>query len=121
MTEGFDGILERRITLCGSTRFKRTFADWNLRLTLAGHIVYSVAICGHAEGVNHSRSEKSRLDAVHMLKILNSDAIFVLDVGGYIGESTEREIAFAELLKKPVYHLSETCPDWVDETGPEDG
>ncbi len=96
----------RTITLCGSTRFRRAFETWDLLLTLQGYIVYSIPFCGHAEeGVDHPRAEKAQLEAVHMLKILNSDEIFVLDVGGYIGESTERDIAFAKLLGKKIRYL----------------
>ena len=43
-----------------------------------------------------------------MVKILNSDEIFVLNVGGYIGETTERQIAFAKLLGKRIRYLPES-------------
>lgn len=93
-----------KITLCGSTRFKDDYLVANAVLTLAGHIVYSVAMWTHNDKrVEPSADEKLRLDAVHMQKILNSDAIFVvMDEAGYVGDSTKREIAFAALNGKPV-------------------
>lgn len=49
--------------------------------------------------------EKLALDALHFTKIEKSSAILVLNVFGYVGESTLREIAHARLLKKKVYML----------------
>ena len=99
----------RKITLCGSTRFRHAYETWALLLTLEGYIVYSIPFCGHAEeGVDHPRAEKAQLEATHMVKILNSDEIFVLNVGGYIGETTERQIAFAKLLGKGIRYLPES-------------
>lgn len=43
-----------------------------------------------------------------------SDEIFVLDVGGYIGESTSREIAHAKATGKSVRYLSAEHPGWVE-------
>lgn len=94
-----------RITLCGSTRFKDEYALWNKRLTLAGFIVYSVSGFGHA-GDNFTAEEKERLDQVHLAKIDLSHAILVLNPGGYIGESTQREIDHAAATGKEIYYLT---------------
>jgi hypothetical protein len=59
----------RRITLCGSTRFKRAFLEWNRRLTLQGHLIYSVAFWTHAGEGEPSRKDKQALDLVHKRKI----------------------------------------------------
>ena len=95
-----------RITLCGSTRFKDAFLEWDRRLSLEGHVVYSVSCFGHS-GDELTGQEKAVLDRVHMLKIDNSDEIFVLDVGGYIGASTRREIEYAKLVGRKIRYLSE--------------
>lgn len=95
----------KSITLCGSTRFKDTFQQVEAVLALQGYSVYSCALWGHA-GNPLSAEDKLMLDAVHLAKIANSDAIFVLNVGGYIGESTLREIFFAQSMSKRVYFYS---------------
>lgn len=105
----------KRITLCGSTRFKRAFIEWNVRLTLEGNVVYSVCRHGHADMIVHSPEEKVLLDRVHTAKIDNSDEIFVLDVQGYIGESTRSEIDHAHKTGKKVRLLSEEHPHWTEE------
>ena len=98
--------MTKKITLCGSTKFKEEFEKVNLTLTLAGHIVYSCAAFGHSDSIKFTEKEKDLLDLVHLRKILESDAIFVIDVDKYIGKSTSREIEWTKLLNKPIYYLT---------------
>lgn len=44
----------KRITLCGSTKYKRHFEVINKQLTLEGNVVYSVAFFAHADGIELS-------------------------------------------------------------------
>ena len=104
----------KRITLCGSTKFKKAFEEWNKRLTLRGNLVYSVAFFGHADGLAITDEEKAMLDLVHLKKIDHSDEIFVLDVNGYIGESTRNVIDHAVKSGKNIRYLSKECPDWKE-------
>lgn len=99
-----------RITLCGSTKFADDYFKWNRDLAVKGHTVYSVSVMGRQvsdKGKEGNEiitdAEKVMLDLVHLDKILNSDAIVVINVGGYIGESTKREILWAKLQKKHIY------------------
>ena len=104
------------VTLCGSTRFKEQFLEVQKRLTLEGRIVISVGLfldepSGKAER-GHSGDEevwqpgtKEMLDDMHLRKIDLADEIFVINVGGYIGESTKREIAYAEKTGKKINYL----------------
>ena len=94
------------ITLCGSTRFKEQYMEVQKRLTLEGCIVISVGLFGHSgdEEVWKPRT-KEMLDDMHLRKIDMADEIFVINVGGYIDESTRREIAYAEETGKKVVYL----------------
>jgi NAD(P)H-nitrite reductase large subunit len=94
------------ITLCGSTRFRDEFIAEQKRLTLEGNIVISVGLFGHS-GDNEALSEniKTMLDDMHLRKIDMADEIFVINPGGYIGKSTEREIDYAIKINKPVKYL----------------
>ena len=106
----------RRIALCGSTRFHRAFREWNALLTLKGNVVYSCGLFGHDPSTPDITTEqKERLDDVHRRKIWLSDEIFVLDVGGYIGDSTRSEIEYAGTRSKPVRYLSKEYPMWTEE------
>jgi hypothetical protein len=97
----------KRITLCGSTKFKREFDAINKQLTLEGNVVYSVCAFGHADKIEWTKEQKELLDEVHKRKIDNSDAIFVIDVDGYIGNSTHSEIEYAAYHNKTIRYLSD--------------
>lgn len=95
----------RVVTLCGSTKFKKEFEEINKNLTMAGYIVISVGVFGHAEGIELTEQEKGLLDNVHLRKIDMSDEIYVINVGGYIGSSTQKEIEYAEEKGKTIRYL----------------
>ena len=98
------------VTLCGSTRFKEEFMEAQKRLTLEGKIVISVGLFGHSgdsevwEGMDEGTLTRTKemLDDMHKRKIDMADEIFVINVGGYIGESTASEIAYAKAAGKAV-------------------
>ena len=86
------------ITLCGSTRFKEQF--------LKGNIVISVGLFGHSGDEEvWTEGTKEMLDDMHKRKIDMADAIYVINVGGYIGESTRSEIAYAIINGKEIMYL----------------
>ncbi len=96
------------ITLCGSTKFKEQYLEAQKRLTLEGNIVISVGLFGHS-GDDEVWTEgiKAMLDDMHKRKIDMADEIFVINVGGYIGESTRGEIQYAIENGKCVRYLEE--------------
>ena len=96
------------ITLCGSTRFKEQFLEVQKRLTLEGNIVISVGLFGHSGDEEvWTPGTKEMLDNMHKRKIDMADAIYVINVGGYIGESTRSEIEYAIRNGKEVRYLEE--------------
>ena len=103
------------ITLCGSTRFKDEFMEIQKRLTLEGSIVISVGLFGHSgdnevwENMDEGTltQTKDMLDDMHKRKIDMADEIFVINVDGYIGESTRSEINYAMEEGMPVRYLEE--------------
>ncbi|MBR3250597.1 MAG: hypothetical protein IKF80_02695 [Erysipelotrichaceae bacterium] len=103
------------ITLCGSTRFKDQFMEAQKRLTLEGNIVISVGLFGHSgdnevwEDMDEGTLTKTKemLDDMHKRKIDMADEIFVINVGGYIGDSTRSEIDYALKHGKIVRYLED--------------
>lgn len=93
------------ITLCGSTKFKDEFFNVQKELSLKGYVVLSLGLFGHS-GDSEAWSKKNVLDEIHKQKIDMSSSIFVIDVGGYIGESTKSEIEYAQNKGKKVYFYS---------------
>jgi len=103
------------VTLCGSTRFKDEFYAAQKKLTLEGNIVISVGLFGHSgdeevwDGMDEGTLGKTKamLDDMHKRKIDMADSIYVINVGGYIGESTKSEIEYAKAHGKKVECLEE--------------
>lgn len=99
-----------KICLIGSTRFIDKFNEWNTKLTLMGHVVYSVAMAGVSQGEEKvkkgptvSDDEKETLDLIHLMKIANSDSVcLITDDTGYFGASTRKEIKWCLLTGKNV-------------------
>ncbi len=113
--------LPKIITLCGSSRFVAEMAvlAWNMEkqgaIVLSLHLMPAGYPCAgdhlaEAEGV------AAQMDELHLRKIDLSDEIFVVNKGGYIGQSTAREIEYAKRKGKPVNFLE---PIWTDPDGTE--
>ena len=104
--------MPRIVCLCGSTRFFDAFRAANLRLTLAGEIVLSIGCDTKSDAMlgiiaGDGGAVKAGLDELHKRKIDLADYVLVLNVGGYIGESTRSEIEYAEKVGRPVRYLEE--------------
>lgn len=93
------------VCLCGSTKFKKTFERINAQLTLEGKIVLSVGVFVHDLNTPITNETKHALDELHKRKIDLADTIFVLNVNGYIGESTRSEIEYAMYKGKTIKYL----------------
>ena len=107
------------VCLCGSTKFKDAFTKAQFDETMAGNIVLTIGCNMKSDseifaGLSDSqlRIVKARLDVLHFHKIVMADEILVLNVDNYIGESTEREIVYADSLGKTIRYLEPT--DWQD-------
>lgn len=98
------------ICLCGSTRFIEQFAIKTWELEREGNIVLGCTLlpmwyCKVPSHFGEATGTKEQCDALHLRKIDLADEILVLNIGGYIGESTRNEIKYAEQTGKPVRYL----------------
>ncbi len=100
------------VCLCGSTRFFKEFQLADLAETIAGKIVLSIS-CDrtYEDEVLSTKSVEEReaiykiLDVVHKQKIDLASEILVINVGGYIGASTQLEIQYAKDNSKAIRYL----------------
>lgn len=107
------------VCLCGSTRFFEAFQKAQFDETMAGRIVLTIGcnmksdtdIFGHLPE-HELNAIKGKLDELHLRKIDLADEILVLNVNDYIGDSTRREILYAQEHNKPVRWLEPTRFDW---------
>lgn len=81
------------VCICGSTRFRAEIAEANRLETLDGRFVLAPGAFGH-DGDPMTNENKVRLDALRHRKIYLADEVLVVNPGGYIRESTTREIAY---------------------------
>lgn len=103
------------VCICGSMRFRKEWEEWACILseTEPKYVVLMAHCFDHRryhsedpEGIKMKRG----LDLLHWRKIKMADLVFIIDVKGYIGESTRREIKVAEKLGKEIQYMSE----WKD-------
>lgn len=90
------------ITICGSLKFIEEMKFYAQKLTLEGNCVLNV---NYPTREDYSKEEKHCLEAAHLKKIELSDAIFVVNKNGYIGEAVKKEIDYAEKLNKEIIFM----------------
>ena len=108
------------VCLCGSTRFGQAFQEANLHETLSGRIVLTVGcdtlsdddLFGFMSDHEFERV-KAKLDELHLRKIDLADEVLILNVDGYIGGSTQRELDYARVNGKHIRWLE---PDRAPES-----
>lgn len=89
------------VCISGSIRFAEEMREANRQLTFAGVIVVAPGEAGNPiDGV--TQEQKAAFDELHLRKIDLADRLLVVNPGGYLGESTSREIAYARETGKPV-------------------
>ena len=91
------------ITLCGSTKFEKEYHEINKKLTLDGNVVISVGVFDFKSP--DKEKVRNLLQAIHRKKIDMADEIFIVNVGGYVGEHTADEIEYAKRIGKPIKYL----------------
>jgi hypothetical protein len=105
----FSKIIENKIFLVGSSRFKDYFIKIESILQiLFGKIVYICSVDGLLNKEKFSFNEWEKLQEIALRKLQDQEAILVLDIEGYIGDHSMEEIEnFEKKYKKPIYYLSE--------------
>lgn len=93
------------ITLCGSIKFKDKFIKVQEKLTLEGNIVLTPNFFNNIKKEEIDEKTKKMLDEMHRQKIDMSDEIYIINFGGYIGESTKAEIEYAKTKGKKISYL----------------
>lgn len=98
--------------ICGSTRFMAEMTAVDRALTWAGHIVVKPGCDMKSPDPlwadpMEAEAGKARLDVLHRAKIRLAHMVYVVAPGGYIGDSTRREIAYATELGLPITYVAD--------------
>lgn len=94
------------VTLCGSMRFLKEQMMIAEKLELENEwCVLQCIYVGYANNKKYTKKEKAIFSKLHFQKIDISDAIYVVNIGGYIGSATQKEIEYAKAKgKEIIYH-----------------
>lgn len=94
----------KTVTICGSMRFAGEMIKIATRLETEQGFCVLQPVYGF-DGQSLSDNELARIKAAHYKKIDLSDAVYFVNIGGYIGQAVTEEIAYAkEHGKKILYH-----------------
>ncbi len=94
--------MNKIVTICGSMKFKEKMIEIVKDLEIKDK--YVVIQCIYSND-KFSDNEQSILADLHYKKIDISDAIYVVNVDGYIGSSTGKEVEYAKKLGKEIMYL----------------
>ena len=92
------------VTICGSMRFKEKMMQIAEELELKKGYVVIQCVYGNNYN-NYNKLDIEKIGRIHFKKIEISDAIYVVNVNGYVGEATKKEIEYAKSLKKEILSL----------------
>ena len=99
------------VCLCGSTKFTKAYRQAEFDETLKGNIVLTIHCNTKIDSIflNMPKDELDRIKAqlflLHLRQIDLANEVLVLNVGGYIGESTGSEIEYAKSKNKLIRYL----------------
>ena len=92
------------VTICGSMKFKDKMMEVAKDLEIKNK--YVVIQCVYSND-KFNEEEQSLLADLHYKKIDISDAIYVVNVNGYMGTSTKNEIEYAKSLNKEILYYTD--------------
>lgn len=94
------------ITVCGSYKFKDEIKKITEKMELEGNCVLTPIDLTKPSG-EYTEDDFIMLGKLHKEKIKLADAILVVDVNGYIGNSTSTEIEYAKSLNKEILYYTD--------------
>ena len=87
------------ITLCGSLKFQKDMMIVAEKMALEGNCILT-PVYPILENCERTDEQLEKLKQAHFKRIELSDAILVINVNNYIGNSTNLEIEYAKKLEK---------------------
>lgn len=91
------------ITLCGSLKFKNEMMTIAEKMALEGHCIFT-PVYPVSEHIERTEEQLVKFKEAHFKRIELSDAILVVNVNNYIGDSTKLEIEYAKELGKEIIY-----------------
>ena len=95
------------ITVCGSYKFKKEMTEITEKMALKGNCMLTPNELAKSNKEDYTPEEALMIDKMHKEKIRLAAAILVVNVDGYIGNSTKSEIEFAKSLHKEILYYTD--------------
>lgn len=96
------------ITVCGSMKFINEMMAIAMKTELEGNcVLMPIYSTSKSSKDDFTEEEALMLDKMHRERIALSDAILVVNVNNYIGNSTKNEIEFAKSLDKEIIYYTD--------------
>ncbi|MBQ6860728.1 MAG: hypothetical protein IJO08_03685 [Clostridia bacterium] len=95
------------ITVCGSMKYKKEMMEITEKMALEGNCMIPPIYLTKSSKEEYTTENFNTLAEVHYEKIRHSDAILVVNVDNYIGESTTKEIEYAKSLNKEILYYTD--------------
>ena len=96
----------KTITLCGSLRFQKEMMKVAEEKALEGNCILT-PVYPVLENSKRTEEQMQKLKEAHFKRIELSDAILVVNVNNYIGNSTNLEIEYAKRLEKEILYYTD--------------
>ncbi len=94
------------VTLCGSLKFQKEMMTIAEKMALEGHCILT-PVYPVLENIERTKEQLIKLKEAHFKKIELSDAILVVNINNYIGNSTKSEIDYAQKLGKEIKYYTD--------------
>ncbi len=94
------------ITLCGSLKFKKEIMEIAEKMALKGNCILT-PVYPVLENYKRTAKQLKKLKEEHFKRIELADAILVVNVNNYIGDSTNLEIEYAKKLGKEILYYTD--------------
>ena len=98
------------VTLCGSLKFQKEMMTTAEKMALEGYCILT-PVYPVLENVERTEKQLIKLKEEHFKRIELSDAILVVNVNNYIGNSTNIEIEYAKELGKEIMYFTDVIKD----------
>ena len=98
------------ITLCGSLKFQKEMMEIAEKVALEGNCILT-PVYPVLDNIERREEQLMKLKEAHFKRIELSDAILVVNVNNYIGNSTKLEINYAKKLGKEIIYHTDLIKD----------
>ena len=94
------------VTLCGSLKFKKEMMKVAEKMAFDGYCILT-PVYPVSENIERTEEQLIKLKEAHFKRIELSDAILVVNINNYIGDSTNLEIDYAKKIGKKIIYYTD--------------